>query len=398
MQRTTRKTSALIMRYPRPRSSPSNVQPSKLIHLLSDGQVLEDEATRRATSKKAELLKPQRKDDSTCAVEDHDGRIGLTLAELGTMRRLNKDTFKCEKSNDKKRLTSGGRWTKEEINCLKDMLKDHSHPRVIAHRLGRKTPSVVGKIRSLSEYFRQDNEANVFKGPQSLSPELKESILTNRFQAIWDGLMKGHVTLEWAKSLAAHPVSHWQAMITQACCPELMPILTSIQPPRLAIVEALPWHETSVAGVFAWILKPRKTSFQSDDQCYVYIGSASQHGVGLSGRKAKLLTQSNRGYGRLVNSIKSYKLNRRRGQFVTLLKVPFANDSVEEIMRVRTLVELGKFILAVWLGATCDDFSCAISHFTPWDVDTISYRGLTTQTDLSRNVKAPKSRKGEADS
>lgn len=74
-------------------------------------------------------------------------------------------------------------------------------------------------------------------------------------------------------------------MIAETMPRRLVSILTSIQPPHLARLESLTWSETSSAGVFAWILKPAKGSFHFDNECYVYVGSATQYGTGLGGEK-----------------------------------------------------------------------------------------------------------------
>lgn len=318
---------------------------------MSNAQDPEHEATERPTSKKGRLLKPRgvgQKEGMTALLRWQLAKDGATPKEFGTVQLFNKLRFNYEK-NDEKLPTIRGRWIKEETDILKDMRIDRVHPRVIADRPGRKISSVVDKITRLSDYFKQHNEASRFEGPQSLPPELEESLLRSRLQTIWEGLMKTRMTQRWEEVLMTHDPSHWQCMIAESIPRGLLSILASIQPPHLARLESLSWSETSSAEVFAWILKPQKVSSHFDNERYVYIGSATHYGTGLEGRKANLLSRPYPGSDSIINSIRFHRLN-RRGKFVTLLEVPFADDSTEEIEGVRTLVTLAEAVLVIWLG------------------------------------------------
>ena len=73
-----------------------------------------------------------------------------------------------------------------------------------------------------------------------------------------------------------------------------------------------------------------------------------------------------------------------------LLEVPFADDSTEEIKRLRTLVALARAVLVIWLGAVKKDSKKAITGLVPWDIEPINYLGLSSHNGLWRNIRAPK--------
>ena len=186
-----------------------------------------------------------------------------------------------------------------------------------------------------------------------------------------------------------HDASHWQTMIAETIPQCLVSILASLQTPHLARLESLPRSETTSAGVYAWILKPKRGSFHFDNECYVYIGSATKYDRGLRDRKARFQSRPYRGDESLIHYINFHRLD-RRGKFVTLLEIPFADDSVQEITRVRTLVALAKAVLVIWLGAVDKPSRKAITGLVPWDIETISYLGLVAHNGLSRNIRVPK--------
>ena len=320
-------------------------------------------------------------------LREQKAKDGATPKELETARRFS-DYWAMYERGDGLLPTADGRWTKAETDILKDMRRDHIHPLIISICLGRKTLSVVNKIESLSDYFRDCNEADHFEGPQSLPPGLEQLLLRSRLQVIWEGLVESKMTSKWNKVLMTQESTQWQTMIAETFPQRLVSILASIQPPHLARLESLPWSDTSSAGVFAWILKPKKGSFHFDNECYVYIGSATRYGMGLRDRKAGLQSRDGDNDS-IMNPINFHRLD-RGGKFVTLLEIPFANDSVEEITRVRTLAALAKVVLAIWLGAVAKGSRKAITGLVPWNIDTISYLGFAGHNSLSFNIRVPK--------
>ena len=354
--------------------------------------VPEHGATEGPKSKKGRLLKPRvlgEKKKLLAGLREQLEKNGATPKELETVRLVPKWRFNYEKKDDKL-PTLQGRWTKEEIDILKEMRRDHVHPRVIADRLGRKIPAVVQKIATFSDYFRECNEASRYEGPHSLPPELEESLLHSRLQTIWEGLMQTRMTSKWNEVLKTEEPSHWQSMILEQISGELLPILASIQPPHLARFESLSWSDTTSAGVYAWILKPKKGSFHFDNECFVYVGSATKYNKGLRDQKDELSVRPYRGDSSVMRYIEFHRLD-PRGQFVTLLEVPFADNSNEEIERVRTLVALARAVLVIWLGAVLKESRKAITGIVPWDVESIGYSGLAGPNGLTRNIRAPKS-------
>ena len=201
-QSTARKTTVTTMRLLKPPTSQRRVEMVEWAGInrkgTSNAQHLEDAPTKRSISKKGRILKPrgyETKEDLLAGIQEQSTKDGATPKELKTLLMLNDYLWTYEKE-DRKLPTIHGRWIKAETDILKDMRRDHIHPRVIADRIGRKTNSVVNKITSLSDCFRECNETNHFEGPQSLPPDLEQLLLRSRLQNIWEGLMKSEVTHE----------------------------------------------------------------------------------------------------------------------------------------------------------------------------------------------------------
>lgn len=213
-QSTTRKSTIIMIRLLNPFISRGSLDKVKWSAIprkkMSNTHDPEDEVTKKTASKKGRFLKPRRegeKEDMLAGLRGELAKYGATPKELKTVRVLPKYRFDI-KRKDEKLPTMQGRWIKEETDILKDMRKDHVHPRVIADRLGRKTSSVVNKTSSLADYFKECNEASRFEGPHSLPPELEESLLRLRLQIIWEGLMKSMMTQMWDEVLKTHNPSH----------------------------------------------------------------------------------------------------------------------------------------------------------------------------------------------
>lgn len=310
---------------------------------------------------------------------------GYTPKELETLKRTGKHTFEIQRQEiDKSSLAKKGPWRKEEVEILKTMHEDRKHPRIIARRLTRSEESVRAKIKHFSEHFQERNKAPIYEGPQALSPELESSIFRARLEIVWEGLMKLPMTQEWAKVLAKSQPESWLSMIEVHTPKHVKSMLASHQPPKIAQLESVEWSATTAAGVCGWVLKPKGLNCPFDSECYLWVGSASKHSSGLEGRKENLLSSS-----RLTRNetpkphIKDLGLRLTR-KFITLLEIPFKDDSAEEVERIRRLVTLARGVFVIWLAAAED--RSAIKEVVPWELEGIHYRGLASH-NLTRNIK-----------
>ncbi len=126
-----------------------------------------------------------------------------------------------------------------------------------------------------------------------------------------------------------------------------------------------------------------------DDECYVYIGSASKYGRDLSSKKLELLSTWPCSRTRAPRpEIKDLGLG-PKGQLITLFEVPFRDNSDEEVMRIRSLVTLARAIFAIWLGAVRELANPEIKRLVPWELEGLHYHGLTGYNPLARNISDP---------
>ena len=314
------------------------------------------------------------------AIED-----GCTPKELGTLRRTGRYSF-LQPEKVKKVFVKGG-FSIEETEILKEMRKESVHTRLIADRLGRKESVVKAKIRHLAEYFSEHNQTSFFEGPQALSPEMVASIFHSRLMTIWAGLMSFRRTRQWDDKISQLPSETWLSLITEHTPKRFRSLLSSYQPPTIAQLESLDWSDTSDAGVLGWVLKPKKKSVYFDNECYLYLGSASRLGRGLSYRSHGLRSTWPGPQQECTPKpeMKYHGLS-PTGKFITLFTIPFKNDSMEEVQRTRTLVTLARAIFVIWLGAVKEDSKLAVEDLVPWGGKDISYHGFASHNPLCRDL------------
>jgi hypothetical protein len=153
---------------------------------------------------------------------------------------------------------------------MKIMLGNRMHARLIAERLRRKEALVRVKI---AEYFLKRNAASLYEGIQALSPEDEKFIFQARLLTIWEGLMTFPKTQEWDKMLSNSPLEFWLALIAEHTPKRFKSVLASHHPPTVAQLESLEWSDTDAAGVYGWVLKPKRKPFCLENECYLYVGS-----------------------------------------------------------------------------------------------------------------------------
>jgi len=97
---------------------------------------------------------------------------------------------------------------------------------------------------------------------------------------------------EWGKVLQKSQSESWLSMIEEHTPKHVKSILASHQPPNIAQLESVEWSPTAAAGVYGWVLKPKGLVGHFDDECCLWVGSASMYGGGLMSRKESLLSSS----------------------------------------------------------------------------------------------------------
>jgi hypothetical protein len=163
-----------------------------------------------------------------------------------------------------------------------------------------------------------------------------------------------------------------------------------MNPPTIAKLEALPWTETQNAGVYGWLLKPKR-KFYPQKHCLIYVGSGSKHGI--EGRKQNHLSDGYYQHNRkLCRAIKHRKLG-REGQFITLMTVKMNGAEREDTIAVRYVVTLAEAIFPAWLGAIHERprYAGDSSHLCPWSESKIPYGGFSTHNPLTKGFQIPSS-------
>ena len=314
---------------------------------------------------------------------------GHTNRELESLRWIGKRAFHIKHEEVKANIK--GRWNKEQTGVLLMLWEKRMHSRIIADHLGRDEAVVQRKLAQLERELKERNDIPIYEGPQVLSAALEDSVVQTRLSAIWEALMTFPKTRDWEKALSKAPSEHWLSLIIEHTPKRVRSMLSSHQPPNIPLLKSLDWPDTVATGVYGRILKPKGRPQAMDDECYLYIGSASKYGAGLKakGRPAKWMSWCRpREKTWLQNKIECYSLN-PRGSFILLFEIPFKDDSDEEVERVRRLVALAKAVFTIWLGAVKKVSRSAIPEFIPWELDDIRYNGLGECNPLLRNIKDP---------
>lgn len=333
----------------------------------------------RAKGRRLKAQKKPVKEDIDSALREKLTERGYTTKELQTTERRGKYTCSLKAQHE---ITSPKRrWAEPETETLKEMRENHVHTRIIADRLGRSEKAIQMKIVHLAKHFQERNEASRVEGPQILPAELEHSIFQSRFLKIWKGLMACSMTEEWDETLSSMPLETWFSSIQGHTPERFKSILASYQPPTVNQLESLEWSDTAAAGVFGWVLKPR-SSVCFDNECCLYVGSASKFDRGLRHKRLQVLSTSP---GARNYAPRPYMRNHNlisKGKLITLFEMPFKDDSDEEARRVRRLVTLAREVYAIWLGAIKDRSNPVINELVPWGLEHIRYRGLAGLSSL----------------
>ena len=283
-----------------------------------------------------------------------------------------------------------GTWSNEEVESLTRLRFEGLHKSVIAKRLGRSQVSVAMKIVQRIDHIRNMAKPPTFQGPQALSPALVESIFQARLRESWECLMRSEMTETWKEVLMQKTAEVWLSAISENTSKQAKQLLASHKPPTISELEALAWTNTSNAGVYGWILKPR-SKLCLDKEVRLYVGSASKYGFGLEWRKYQHLSESKLLYNPRLRSLIKRKKMGRKGQFITLMTLNMENKEKEDVLRVRYLVTLAESIFTMWSGAFAEKMENKgdLCGYYPWGKN-LSYSGCSSHNPLTKDINVPR--------
>ena len=158
----------------------------------------------------------------------------------------------------------------------------------------------------------------------------------------------------------------------------------------MADLKSFGWETTSNVGVYVWIPR-RKHLNPFFPEHYIYIGSATKFGWGLSGRKYQRQQGKDGSSFTLRHRIRQQSLT-KKGDFVALLSKQLDTYEPHEIVETRRLLVLAEAVLTIWLGALSSgkpelyQERRSLRCLGPWNVEDIPYQGLCSHNPLSKDI------------
>ncbi|KAI1478424.1 hypothetical protein F4774DRAFT_385874 [Daldinia eschscholtzii] len=295
-----------------------------------------------------------------------------------------------------------GKWSSVEESFLLGYMAKHSvlNRQKIAQRMGRTVPSVTSQIRKLAKAQSSlTPPLPVIIHPDGELSESERATLEDRLDRILEGLTEAKKTAKWDSILAGTPRAEWIERILALVPTRIGHILAAPSPPTIPELRALDWEDTDKMGVYAWILAC-KTQNPFFPKHYIYVGSATRYGSGLSGRKQQHQNGAKHDDPSLKRRIKAHGLD-RKGHFVALLSMEVASPEPSEVMKAREFIVVAKAVFTIWLGALSSNISQTsredaktehdkLRGLCPWSLEPIPYRGLCSHNPLVVDISYPK--------
>ncbi|KAF5601344.1 hypothetical protein FPCIR_2323 [Fusarium pseudocircinatum] len=288
-----------------------------------------------------------------------------------------------------------GRWPDVETEFLTKVLTRRQVPdkRGIALRMRRTVESVARQIKKL-DARNPPSKAS----PPSLSLDgglsvSERAILAIRIDHILAGLMTAEMTEDWGRAFRPVPREIWIKEILALISAPVRRILAAPTPPTIADLKSFGWENTSNLGVYAWILR-RKHFNPFFPERYVYIGSGTKLGWGLSGRKYQHQKGKEGSPFTLQNRIRQQSLT-KNGHFVALLSKDVDASEPHEMAETRRLLVLTEAVLTIWLGALgggnpeSREERSRLRSLGPWTVEDMPYHGVCSHNPLSVDITYP---------
>ncbi|KAI1660095.1 hypothetical protein F4813DRAFT_313106 [Daldinia decipiens] len=296
------------------------------------------------------------------------------------------------------RKVKTGRWSSAEEHVLLEHLKERSVPnkKMIARRIGRKVDSVVRQIKKLAN--ERDAPMPLLSADIPLDNELSTSereTLEVRLDRILVGLTKADKTDKWRRVLMGTPRAEWVERILALIPTPVGHILAASSPPTISRLRSLEWEDTNKMGVYTWILT-HKLYNPFYPEHYVYVGSATKYGEGLSRRKFQHQYQQGGKHSSpyLKSRIRKQGLD-RKGPFITLLSMDVTSSEPNEVVKARQFIVLAEAIFTIWLGALTEgregtkEEHILLRSLCPWSPEQISYGGMCSHNPLSFDISYP---------
>jgi hypothetical protein len=318
-------------------------------------------------------------------------QVWQVAARLGRSEQLVKYRLRENKAlRDCLSPTKSGKWEHEEIELLIELRMREWKYSAISKKLGRTASSIASQVVKHADQIFGDRSPLTSQETKALSPDLVDSIVQGRLQDIWDGLMSCNMTKAWREALSSESAEPWLSDIARGIPVKVKEVLANHGPHNIAILETLPWTETTDAGVYGWLLKP-KPKLYFDSECQLYVGSTSRYGYGLEGRKSQHLSKNPREHNRRLWYMIREKGLKPEGQFITLTATSMKAAEGKEALRMRYLVTLAEAIFTVWLGALNGKPENRNVHILcPWDIQKVSYSGCSSHNPLAKDIIVPK--------
>jgi hypothetical protein len=278
-------------------------------------------------------------------------------------------------------------WSDEEVQRLIALQKQRLPFSKFTLLLRRTESNIRKKFQEL-----RCTSSLVVEGPQELPPELEMLMFNTRLSEVWQALLKSEMTPTWREALQEKPAEEWLSSISLGIPEDVKKALGGLRPPTWDELNKLSLIDTNDAGVYARLVTSRHQLPTTEDR-YLYVGSASRYGSGLSGRMAehtrkvyKLKDET-----RLQFDIRRKKL-KGNGRFITLMVMKMDSPKNEDVLNVRRTVTLAEAILTVWLSALQSP-SQDLQSACPWDMQTLQYTGWASHNPLMKDVVLPVYRK-----
>ncbi|KAI0855024.1 hypothetical protein F4860DRAFT_507777 [Xylaria cubensis] len=300
-----------------------------------------------------------------------------------------------------------GKWSSAEKSVLLGHLAQQRTPNKnkIARQMGRTADSVARQMKKLakprgypvpllssSEYLARLRGTPIIYYDKVELSKSERAILEVRLDHILVGLAKARKTKQWNRVLLATPRAEWVERILTLIPTPVGRILAAPSPPMISEFNALEWEDTTKMGVYIWILT-RKFHNPFYPEHDVYIGSATKHDFGLSGR----IYQHQQGE-KSGSSIYRHKFHQRlskTGHFAALLSMDVTSSEPDEVMKDRQLIVLAEAALTIWLSAltqgslVAEDEYRGLRGLCPWDPEKVPYCGLCSHNPLMLDIPYP---------
>ncbi|KAJ4404085.1 hypothetical protein N0V85_004948 [Neurospora sp. IMI 360204] len=215
-----------------------------------------------------------------------------------------------------------------------------------------------------------------------------------RLRSIYDALLDCYPHPEWVSGLQKKTPNQWIDRIVDILSDPVREILASPYPPTIAKLKELPWLEVNEQnagvemGVYGLIERPAHSQSYKTEDASLYVGSAASHRGGLVLRLIKHYFASHKTIGaKGATFIQDATLNLTMPKFPCILlrlPNPMASKSPTKILEDLQLIVLAEALFMVYLGAmsTFQGKHHPLARASPWDIEDISYRGVSGANPL----------------